>query len=551
MIHNLFLGLITVLFSSHALAVERFIPNTVVTCTAHDCPPIPSILNSHEKLTNQAIIYQTSNQPEFMTRFSQEFTNATNGGWQKIIIDENEFVDTHPIIGFGGTFTDSAAMLYQHMQPALQRALINTYFSSQGIEYSLGRVSIGSNDFSCRRINNLNMPIPSLKDCSDIFSLYTYADKPGKRLNFSLQSEDLNFKIPMIHAANFVVNKNQGSLKLFASPWSAPAWMKTNGSMIHGSLNSFYQQIWADYFVEFLKAYQAHQIKFWGLTIQNEPVEDPNNKSWQVWQTMFFTPEQEADFIKDYLGPTLKKFEENYGSKVHIMIHDDQIISIKNRARMLDDRQVAQYVSGIGLHWYMNLNSFYPSLDVAYQTLNNKLLQPKRFILGTEACEGYLPMSKGPSFGSWSRGEAYGHDIISDLSHHVSGWTDWNLMLDMQGGPTWPKNYVDAPILVDLDEQVFYKQPMYYYLGHFSKFIKPGSKLLASQSNGPFALEEVTFKVPAYNNLPETIVVVVLNRSLFWKNYYIQNDSIPDENKYLNMYIPAHAIQTIIFKAHL
>lgn len=532
------------LLSSASFASEFEIPNTVVRCTSSECPMIADILNANEKLTDQVIIFQTSPNHQFMERSVKQFSRGDNGGWQHININESEFVDAHPIIGFGGAFTDAASILYQNMTPELKKALINAYFSQQGLEYSLGRVPIASNDFSCRRlfhIGDKDIPVPSLIGCSKKFSAYSYADKPDVNLNnFALQPEDVYFKIPMIHDAMKAVGSN--ALRLFASPWSAPAWMKTNGSMIHGKLDLKNQQVWANYIVKLLEAYKQNGVYFWAITIQNEPVENAIIK----WQAMYFTKEEEANYLKYFLGPIIRKYEPAYGSKIHIIMHDDQITSIKDRVSVLNDSGVAQYVDGAGLHWYTTIDLFYPDLIIAYQTLNKSAPKRKRFILGTEACEGGL--THGPIFGSWSRGESYAHDIIQDLNHHVSGWSDWNLVLDMKGGPNWADNLVDAPILVDIKKQIFYKQPMYYYLGHFSKFIRPESKLLASRSNGLFPLEEVAYQVPAHNNLPATIVVVVLNRDITDRIYFIKDDSIPTQKKYLNMSIPAHSIQTIIYR---
>ncbi len=127
------------------------IPKTVVACTANQCPGISAILEDNEKLTDQAIIFQTSDSPEFMRRYEKKFSDRDNGGWQHIEVNESAFVSTQPVIGFGGAFTDTAAMLYQQMPPALQKEFTNAYFSTQGIAYSLGRVPMASNDFSCRK----------------------------------------------------------------------------------------------------------------------------------------------------------------------------------------------------------------------------------------------------------------------------------------------------------------------------------------------------------------------------------------------------------------
>lgn len=530
--------------------------SAVIACSGVSCPlKIPAL--TPDALDKQAVIYQTSADRTFMEQSSKAFTSQNNGNWHYIVLDESILQDTLSIIGFGGAFTDSAAILYRNMSPELRTILINAYFSAQGIEYSMGRVPMASNDFSCRIfkvINGKTIAVPSLTDCSPIASLYSYADAPDINLtDFSLQSEDLEYKIPMIKAAMNAVEENtRQELKLFASPWSAPAWMKNNYNMVHGGLWPQFQSVWADYFIKFFQAYKQNGIRFWGVTVQNEPVDTGylGKKYMQTWQTMYSSETEEGNFVKSYLGPRLEAFSHEYGSKINIIIHDDQITTIQQRMNMFNDPAVGQYVSGAGLHWYMNLDRYYNNLDSAYQTMNNQPGVNKKFILGTEACEGYLPLMGGPSLGNWSRGEAYAHDIISDLNHHVSGWMDWNLVLDMQGGPNWANNKVDAPILADLQAQTLYFQPMYFYLGHFSKFLRPGSTLLASQSKGPFPLEEAAFKVPAHGNIPETITLVVLNRNFAGMNYYIQNDSIQDGNRYLNMSIPAHSIQTIIFKTH-
>lgn len=530
-----FITFIILLFQSSAHAI----PGTVTVCSADQCASVPDILSPGEKLDTQAIIYQTSDRPEFMSRSEMQFSASDNGGWQNIAINQSRFAGTQPVIGFGGAFTDSAAMLYRHMPPALQKQFITAYFSSHGLAYSLGRVPMASNDFSCRSEVDGK---PGLSSCSNVNSLYSYLDRQDGE--FALQPEDTDFKIPMILDALEAAQDHE--IKLFASPWSAPAWMKTNNSMVHGSLKSEYQALWAEYFLKFLAAYQKNKISFWGVTVQNEPEENSmlDKRGMQTWQTMYSSKEEEAAFIKNYLGPALEKFQKAYGSKIQLMIHDDQISKIHERAEVLSDPDVAKYVAGAAVHWYVNMDPFFPNLDTAYDLLNRTQSGQGRFILGTEACEGYFPIGSGPDLGSWSRGEAYGHDIISDINHHVSGWTDWNLLLDMRGGPTWAKNFVDAPILVDLEKQVFYRQPMYYYLGHFSKFVRPGSRLLDSQSNGPFPLEEVSFLVPPHDNLPKTIVIVVLNRDITGRKYFIR-----DNGQYLNLTIPAHAIQTIIYKA--
>ncbi len=524
-----------------------------ITCRADECPMIAPVMDTPEALHGQAVVYETSmDHRNFMHRYTIPVTIDNNGGWQHIQLDEQSFADAQAVIGFGGAFTDTAALLYQKMSPALKQAFIRSYFGREGVAYSLGRVPMASTDFSCRnRVGDTAMP--TLGICDNALSKYSYADIPDNTAdNFRLQIEDTDYKIPMLQAAlDETYAAGFDGLTLFASPWSAPAWMKSTGEMVHGSLLDQFASIWAAHFVQFLENYLKYGIKFWGVTVQNEPDEHviAGQGNLQTWQTMYYTAQEEAMFIKHHLGPQLAKFTKTTHIPLQLMIHDDQGLTIKDRVEIImKDKEAAKYINGAGVHWYANFGGAYQNIDQAYTLLNKADPQQPRFVLGTEACNGYLAIDKGPSLGNWSRGESYAHDIINDLNHHVSGWTDWNLVLDMRGGPTWAKNYVDAPILVDLDKQVFYKQPMYYYFGHFSKFIRPGSRLLASRSEGPASLEEVTFRVPAHENLPETIVVVVLNRDVTGRKYYIKNVTGQREPQYINMTIPSHAIQTIIFR---
>jgi glucosylceramidase len=540
--HSAQLVLVPVLLCCLAAFAVAMPSNTVVVCTESNCPVIEPLLQSGEQLQQKAIVYQTSDKPEFMTRYLVNFSAHSNQAWHSIEYDQAKLAKIPAVIGFGGAFSDAAAILYHHLPEALKKTLIRDYFSANGIAYSLGRVPMASSDFSCRSRSE-SSPQPDAKNCSQQDSVYTYADRRDPNLNhFALQVEDIEYKIPMIKAALRVQ-----PLRLFASPWSAPAWMKTNQHMVHGALLPEYRQTWANYFVKFLAAYKKYGIKFWGLTLQNEPVEGYLGvNDLQTWQTMYYTEQQEADFIKHFLGPTLKAYEKNYGSHLHLMMHDDQLPFMDQRVKILNDPEVRKYVSGVGLHWYLTTDLFTPTLDQTFDSINQFNGDTTRFILGTEACLGSTAMARGPLLGSWARGESYAHDIINDLNHHVSGWTDWNLILDMQGGPNWAGNVVDAPILVDIVNKRYYKQPMYYYLGHFSKFIRPGSKMIASVSRGVVPLEEVAYLVPAHDGMPATVVVVVLNRDMTGRNYNLFSERKQSAEKYLNLSIPAHAIQTII-----
>lgn len=351
-----------------------------------------------------------------------------------------------PIIGFGGAFTDSVGINLASLSEKTRGRLLSSYFGKNGLEYNLARVPIASTDFSTRE--------------------YSYADTADDLAmkHFALAQEDLQYKIPHILTA---ANLTGGNIRLFASPWSAPGWMKTNGHMkgggsLRGEVNGKYYRAYAKYLVKFFEEYFRNGVRFWGMTLQNEP--SSGTLPFYGWQTMFFTPRMQRDFVKVTLGPM---FESSKVTKdLKVMALDDNRMWLPGWAdTIFDDPEAAKFVDGIGVHWYLNALA---SAEVLTTTHNR---HPEKFILATEACAGSF-LKHGPIMGDWYRAEEYAADIITDLNNFVSGWTDWNMCLDEQGGPSWVGNFVDSPIIVNATADEFYKQPMFYAMGHFSKFFK-------------------------------------------------------------------------------
>lgn len=429
-----------------------------------------------------------------------------------LIVNRTDVFQT--MLGFGGAFTDAAGLNILNISVTLQEKLISSYFSQDGIEYSIGRIPMASCDFS-------TYP-------------YSYDDHKGdfQMLNFSLTQEDLRLKIPMMLIA---MHMSKRDIKFFGSPWAAPAWMKTNGKMqgagtLKGVAGDQYHKAWALYFAKFLKAYEDKGVKIWGLTVQNEP--STGFLEGYAFQCMGFTAETEGDFVNKDLGPTLAKF--GYSGVKLMMLDDARLLVHPWADTMLSDPQTAKYISGIALHWY---NEELAPPDVLTQA-HEKF--PTHFLLNTEACTGWKgpPSERGVHLGEWSRGNKYSHSIIENLSHWSTGWVDWNLALNMEGGPNWVNNIVDSPIIVDAKNQAFYKQPMFYHLGHFSKFVPPGSQRISVTSSKGNSLEFIGFLTPQSNN-----VLVILNTSA--KNVSI---SISDkEAGIISDAIPAYSIQTYIW----
>ncbi|XP_065292508.2 lysosomal acid glucosylceramidase-like isoform X3 [Dermacentor albipictus] len=399
-----------------------------------------------------------------------------------LVINEKERYQS--IFGFGGAFTDAVGINLKNLPHKMQDDVIKSYHSKEGLEYTIGRIPMASTDFSVRK--------------------YTYDDFPGdfELLNFSLTEEDFQLKIPYIKRAMSMSTK---PIWFYGSPWSSPAWMKTSKSLVgrgflKGRTGGLFYKTWAKYFVRFVQEYERQGVPMWGLTTQNEPTS--GIVPLYPWQAMGFTPQTQRDFIKQDLGPELTK--AGYGPhRLKLMIFDDNRIGVWYWANVvLGDREAAKYVSGVAVHWYKNWLMGPWVLNMVHNSY------PGMFILPSEACTGY---NSEPEYkvmlGSWSRAEQYATDILQNLNHWANGWTDWNLALDTQGGPNWARNFVDSPIIVNATAKEFYKQPMYYALGHFSKFLPRGSIRIGLRlSRSTENLSYGAFLTPE-----SAVVVIVLN----------------------------------------
>lgn len=337
------------------------------------------------------------------------------------------------IDGFGGAFTEAAAVTMQKMNAAQQEQIIRLCFDpDEGLGYSFCRTHINSCDFSLEN--------------------YTYDDIPGDTdlTHFTIE-RDKKTLIPMIKRAMEYVPE----MKLFASPWSPPGWMKDSGKMnAGGKLLPKYYGVWAQYLVKYILEYRVQGIDIWGLTIQNEANADV------PWDSCLYSAMEERDFIKNHLGPAFTKA----GLKdVKIMFWDHNRERVLERAAdVLSDPEAAAYTDGIAIHWYTG--DHFNALSMVHECFPDKAI---RF---TEGCAPY-----DPTFSRVSNGEWYAHDIIGCLNNWTVSWTDWNLILDEHGGPNHLSNWCDAPIICDTKQSKIILESSYYYVAHFSRYIQPGA----------------------------------------------------------------------------
>lgn len=431
-----------------------------------------------------------------------------------LVLTLNDVKRYQTVKGFGGAVTDSASLNILSLSSGTQENLLKSYFSEEGIEYNILRVPMAGCDFS--------------------FRPYTYLDKTGdyNLKSFSLQEEDLRLKIPIIQRAE-AMSKRQ--ISLFASPWTAPSWMKDNNATsgrgsLKGEPGDQNHKTWANYFIRFLDEYEKHNVSFWAVTVENEPTAGLQTD--YVIPSLGFTPEHMRDFISTDLGPA---FANSSHKDVKIMMLDDNRLLLPYWAKViLSDLKAARYIHGIAVHWYVD--NLVPA-DISLGTTHQ--LYPDYFLFASEACNGYLPWEKGVRLGCWDRGNKYSSQIIEDLNYYVTGWTDWNLALDLEGGPTWVDNYVDSPIIVDISKDLFYKQPMFYHMAHFSKFIPEGSTRVGLDPSHNNQLETVAFLRP-----DDAAVVVILNRGPLDVNFVISDPSLG----VIDATCPGNSIQTYLWR---
>ncbi|MDD4688848.1 MAG: glycoside hydrolase family 30 beta sandwich domain-containing protein [Eubacteriales bacterium] len=390
------------------------------------------------------------------------------------VINVVPYVEYQTIDGFGGAFTEAAAVSLDKISPENRAQIIKMYFDDkEGIGYNYCRTHINSCDFS---VGN-----------------WTYVEEEDKDLSTFSIDHDKQSIIPMIKDA-LKYNKD---MFLFSSPWSPPAYMKdTNMMNKGGKLLAEYYDLWAEYYVKYIQALKAEGINISAITVQNEP------KATQTWDSCVYTAEEERDFVKNHLGKKMKEI----GVKVMFWDHNKE--RVMDRAKvMLDDKEAAQYIDAIAVHWYSG--DHFEQLDMF-----NKMYPDKKIIF-SEGCQEY---SLG-KVDSWSIGERYAFDMIGNFNNYLTAFTDWNLVLDEQGGPNHVGNFCDAPIMVDTKKDKIHIHNSYYYIGHFSKYVKKGAKRIG------FSKYTNDLSVTAFKNPDGQLVVIVLNDKDVEKTYNIRIDN--------------------------
>ncbi|XP_054268411.1 putative glucosylceramidase 4 [Macrosteles quadrilineatus] len=396
--------------------------------------------------------YSTSKETPGFSVSSGNFTNSTiqlRENSEDVIIQVNSTIQYQTFEGIGAALTASSATAISSLPHAAKQKLIESYFGQTGVEYSFVRVPAEPTDFT-----------PAYA---------TYDDIPGdtELKYFNLTKDDLDFKIPLLHLA---LNVSRRNIKLIGVAWTAPHWMKTNNDMSAGYIRKDHLSTYAKYLLKFLQAYKSFGLDFWGITFGNQVA-----VFWSLnlpIPSIIMPPQQARIFIK-YLRPLL---QDSGFENVKILGLDDQRpFTLWYFDRLFSEQEAEQFVDGAAIHWYYDDDVNIYILDEFHQKY------PEKVILYTECSIIDFLGFNVPDIGSgdWESAVIYLNNIFQNLAHWVGGYLDWNIALDENGGPAgFLNSTMDTQIIINTTSGEFYKQPSHYVLGHFSKFITPGAKLI-------------------------------------------------------------------------
>jgi glucosylceramidase len=421
-------------------------------------------------------------------------TFAAGSGSASQTITVNPATTYQTMTGFGASFTDSSAWLVANSP--LRAAIMTKLFDpTQGIGLDFLRQPIGASDFAR--------------------SVYSYDDMPAGQsdpslANFSI-SHDSAYILPILRQA---LQLNPATT-IMATPWSPPGWMKTSGSMIGGSLNTANDQVYANYLVKFLQAYQNAGVPVSLLTPQNEPEFSPSN-----YPGSTMSAADEGTFIASYLGPAIR----NAGLSTKILAYDHNWNDTTYPSAILGNAAAAQYTAGVAWHCYAGDPS-------AQTTVHNSYPAKDTYFTECSGTQSANPASTFSDSLDWQTENL----IIGATRNWAKSVVTWNMALDPSGGPSMNCTTCTGAVTVNNTAGTATYNAEYYVLGQASKFVKPGAVRIDSTTFGPGNLEDVAFQNPDGSD-----ALIVLNADASGAHAF----NVDENGQYFAYSLPAKAVAT-------
>ncbi|MDN3491567.1 glycoside hydrolase family 30 protein [Winogradskyella bathintestinalis] len=388
----------------------------------------------------------------------------------------NESITVNPEVtyqemdGFGFSLTGGSALHLNNMSTSGRSTILNELFGEDNLAVSYLRVSIGASDLDAEPFTYNDLPAGETDENLEQFSI----------------SKDQEHLIPVLNEI-LEINPN---IKIMGSPWSAPAWMKTNNNSIGGSLKPEHFSTYANYFVKYIQAYEAEGITIDAITVQNEPYHDGNNPS------MFMELMDQTIFIKDHLGPAF----ETANIDTKIIIWDHNADNTWYATSILDDADANAYIDGSAFHLYNGSINNLTTVHNAYPDKN--LYFTEQWVgVNSEFDDNLL----------WHTREL----IVGASRNWCKTVLEWNLASNPNLEPHTQGGCTECLGGITINGNNVERNVGYYIIGHASKFVRPGSHRIAS--NYSTDLPNVAFKT-----LTGNLVVIVVNNTEIDKSFNIK-----------------------------
>jgi glucosylceramidase len=416
-----------------------------------------------------------------------------------VIVDVSQQYQS--MVGFGAALTDSSAWLMHHAMTAAQRdALVRELFGPPpDLHLNMLRLTIGASDFSIKPYSLDDLPAGATDPTLEHFNV----------------AADLPEVIPTVQQ---ILSVNP-DVRIIASPWSPPAWMKTSANLIGGSLLEQYESTYAEYLVKYVDTMRGYGIPLFALTVQNEPAFEP-----LTYPGMLMPAAVRARLIGQYLGPALAR--RRYGPRILDWDHnwDDP----QQPLAVLGDPQAARYIDGIAWHCYRGTATGQREVHTAY---------PRKHAYITE-CSGGVWKSCEDGELMW-----FARDLLlAGVRQWARGVVYWNLALDERHGPHFGGcGACKGLVTIDSHTGAVTRNDVYYAFGQFSRFVLPGAVRVGSGETDP-KINNVAFLDP-HNG---TVVLEMINSHTDAREVTVAQDRI-----HFHHTLPAQSVSTFVWAAGL